>query len=134
MRCVATSGCNIDIHVMDPDTQSNQHHVPKDVLTTVEKKSKYIAACEERRVGFTPLSFLLDGIIKFNTDFFVTPGGTSAELVRKKKQPSDGLVEGLFVIAILQAVILHIRGSCTKWRSLENRCKGNLPLVVRCYY
>ena len=53
-----------DIRVIDTDTQSYRHQIPLQVLTTAEreKKNKYSATCEERRVLFTPLWISVDGL------------------------------------------------------------------------
>ena len=45
---------------------------PPDVLRTAEldKKTKYLQACQDRRAAFTPLCIFVDGLLGKEADFF----------------------------------------------------------------
>ena len=54
-----------DIRVVDTDARSYHDRSPRDVLGSaeVEKKRKYLQACQDRRTTFTPLCVSVDGLV-----------------------------------------------------------------------
>ena len=62
-----------DNRVVDTDTPSYRSRTPHDVLRTAEldKKRKYLQACQDRRAAFTPLCVSVDGLLGKEADFFI---------------------------------------------------------------
>ena len=62
-----------DIRVVDTDAPSYRSRTPPDVLRTAEmdKKRKYLQACQDRRAAFTPLCVSVDGLLGKEADFFI---------------------------------------------------------------
>ena len=62
-----------DIQVVDTDALSYHSRTPPEVLRTAEldKKRKYLQACQDRRVSFTPLCVSIDGLLGKEADFFI---------------------------------------------------------------
>ena len=63
----------LDIRVVDTDARSYRARSPHDVLGSaeVEKKCKYLQACQDRRATFTPLCVSVDGMLGSEAEFFV---------------------------------------------------------------
>ena len=61
-----------DIRVVDTDARSYCARSPHDVLGSaeVEKKRKYLQACQNRRATFTPLCVSVDGMLGSEAEFF----------------------------------------------------------------
>ena len=62
-----------DIRVVDTDSRSYRARSPHDVLGSaeVEKKHKYLQACQDRCATFTPLCVSVDGMLGSEAEFFV---------------------------------------------------------------
>ena len=62
-----------DIRVVDTDARSYRAHSSRDVLGSaeVEKKRKYLQACQDRQATFTPLCVSVDGMLGSEAEFFV---------------------------------------------------------------
>ena len=62
-----------DVHVIDTDAQSYCNRMPREVLKTAEKKkkAKYVTACEQRRVPFTPIYCTVDSVFGNEADVFL---------------------------------------------------------------
>ena len=62
-----------DIIIVDTDAQSHRACSPRDVLglAEVEKKNKYLKACQDRRDTFTLLCVSVDGMLGSEAEFFV---------------------------------------------------------------
>ena len=61
-----------DIRVVDTDARSYHARSPRDVLGSaeVEKKHKYLQACQDRRATFTLLCVSVDGMLGSEAEFF----------------------------------------------------------------
>ena len=110
-----------DIHVIDTDAQSYQSHSPQSVLASAEaeKKRKYSTACSDCRASFTPLCFSVDGLLGCEADVFLK------QLANRvfdtwDQSFSDVLcwIRLKLAFSLLRAVVVCLRGSHTKWRSL----------------
>ena len=122
-----------DIRVVGTDARSYHAHTPHDVLSTaeVEKKRKYLQACQDRRITFTLLCVSVDGMLGSEAAFFVKR--MSDFLAAKWERPYSvvsGWVRARLSFAILRAALLCVRGSRTKWRSLGIIDGGSLPIVT----
>ena len=62
-----------DIRVVDTDAWSYRAHNPHDVLGSaeVEKKQKYLQACQDRSATFTPLYVSVDGMLGSEAELFI---------------------------------------------------------------
>ena len=62
-----------DIRVVDTDARSYRARSPRDVLGSaeVEKKRKYLQACQDRHATFTPLCVSVDGMLGSEAEFFI---------------------------------------------------------------
>ena len=62
-----------DVRIVDTDAPSYCSRTPPDVLRTaeLEKKRKYLQACQDRRAAFTPLCVSVDGLLGKEADFFI---------------------------------------------------------------
>ena len=92
-----------------------------DVLRTAEldKKRKYLQACQDRRAAFTPLCVSVDGLLGKETDFFIHR--LCDFLCAKWERPFSLVINWIrarLSFAILQATLLCVRGLCTKWKCL----------------
>ena len=122
-----------DIRVVDTDAQSYRARRPCDVLGSaeVEKKRKYLQACQDRRATFTPLCVSVDGMFGSEAEFFVKRLGDF--LAAKWERPYSvvmGWVRARLSFAILRATLLCVRGSRTKWRSLGIVDGASLPITA----
>ena len=122
-----------DIRVTDTDASSYGAHTPSVILRNAEreKKNKYSRACQERRAIFTPLCLSVDGLMGSEASFFVkriadrlavrwhTNYSTITSWVRTRIQ-----------FAVLRAAILCLRGSRTKWRTLDMSDGSPLDLIM----
>jgi hypothetical protein len=112
----------LDIRVIDTDAQS---YVPRPVnacLTSAEnqKKTKYSSACEERHVSFTPFVTSIDGALGPEAKSFMRR--LDEKLATKWKMPYSRVVSWTrtrLSFAILRATSHCLRGTRTKWRSLN---------------
>ena len=103
-----------DIRVVDTDARSYCAHSHRDVLGSaeVEKKHKYLQACQDRRATFTPLCVSVDGMLGSEVEFFVKRLGDF--LAARWERPYNvvmGWVRAHLSFAILWAALL-----CT-WQS-----------------
>jgi hypothetical protein len=112
----------LDIRVMDTDAQSYGTRSVKAVLCSAEeqKRRKYSQACEERRATFTPFITSVDGVLGHSASTFMRRLNERLSLKWKK---SFSLVTAWtrtrLTFAILRATSHCLRGTRTKWRSLN---------------
>ena len=103
-----------DIRVVDTDARSYHARSPRDVLGSaeVEKKRKYLQACQDRHATFTPLCLSVDGMLGSEAEFFVKRLGDF--LAARWERPYSvvmGWVRARLSFAILRAALLCVRGS-----------------------
>ena len=62
-----------DIRVVDTDARFYRARSPRDVLGSaeVEKKRKYLQACQDQHATFTPLCVSADGMLASEAQFLV---------------------------------------------------------------
>ena len=99
------------------------------VDTEVEKKHKYLQACQDRRTTFTPLCVSVDGMLGFEAEFFIKRLGDF--LAARWERPYGvvmGWMRARLSFAVLWAALLYVRGSRTKWRSLGIVDGASLPI------
>ena len=116
-----------DIRVVDTDARSYRACSPRDVLGSaeVEKKRKYLQACQDRH----PLCVSVNGMLGSEAEFFVKRLGDF--LASRWERPYNvvmGWVRPRLSFAVLWAVLLCVRGSRTKWRSLGIVDGASLPI------
>ena len=122
-----------DIRVIDTDAQSYRTQSPIDVLSGAEKdkKKKYLEACSDRRAMFTPLCTSVDGLLGREANVFVK---RIAERLSYKWNTNYGQVLGWIrthlSFSILRATVLCLRGSRTKWRSINVVDGSPLTLIM----
>ena len=122
-----------DVRIIDTDARSYCNRSPSEVLLTaeVEKKKKYHLACTERRAQFTPLCVSVDGMMGKEASVFVKR--LSERLSMKWNQNYNNTlcwVRTRLTFAILRATILCLRGSRTKWRSINITDGSSLDLIM----
>jgi len=92
---------------------------PEAILHCAEvEKKKYSAACLAHRTSFTPLCFLVDGMLGTEARFFLCR--LVDRLSSKWERPYSlvmGWVQARLSFAVLQATMICVRGSRVKWRS-----------------
>ena len=111
-----------DIRVIDTDAQSYRHQTPPQVLTTAEreKKNKYSAACEERRALFTRLCISVDGLLGRETTRFLQRLAERLSLMWQRSYSTTiSWIRTRLTFAVIRATILCLRGSHTKWQSID---------------
>jgi len=121
-----------DIRVINTDAQSYSACTPSAVLCSAEaeKKRKYSQACHDHHATFTLLCASVDGVLGPETEFFVKR--LNDFLAVKWESPYEvvmGWVRAHLSFAILQATLLCVSGSHTKWRSLGIVDGASLPLL-----
>ena len=92
-------------------------------------KRKYLQACQDQRVTFTPLCVSVNGMLGSEAKFFVTRLGDF--LAARWERPYSvvmGWVRARLSFANLRAALLCVRGSRTKWRSLGIVDGASLPI------
>ena len=97
----------------------------------VEKKRKYLQACQDRRATFTPFCVSVDGMLGSEAEFFVKRLGDF--LAARWERPYSvvmGWVRARLSFTILRAALFCMRGSRTKWRSLGIVDCASLPINV----
>ena len=85
-----------------------------------EKKCKYLQACQDQCATFTSLCVSVDGMLGFEAEFCIKR--LSDSLTAKWERPYSVVMRWIrarLSFAILQAALLCVHGSCTKWRSLR---------------
>ena len=112
----------LDIHVTDTDTSSYVDQAPLAILrrAEAEKKDKYLKACEERRALFTRLCVTVDSMLGPEASRFVKH--LSERLSYKWERNYSTVVSWVrtrITFAIIRASVLCLRGSRTKWQSME---------------
>jgi len=122
-----------DIRVVDIDAWSYSACALLAVLCLAEakKKRKYSHACHDRHATLTLLCVSVDGVLEPETEFFVKR--LSDFLAAKWESPYGvvmGWVQAHLSFAILQATLLCVHGSHTKWRSLGIVDDASLPLLI----
>jgi len=127
------TGALFDIRIVDTDAQSYSACTPLVVLCSAgaEKKRKYSQACHDHCATFTPLCVSVDGVLGPEAEFFVKR--LSDFLAAKWESPYGvmmGWVQARLSFAILQATLLFVRGSHTKWRSLGIVDGASLPPLI----
>ena len=120
-----------DIRVVDTDAWSNHTCRPCDVLGSaeVEKKCKYLQACQNQHATFAPLCVSVDGMLDSQAEFFVKKLGDF--LAARWERPYSivmGWVRARLSFAILRAALLCVHGSLTKWKSLGIVDGASLPI------
>uniref|UniRef100_A0A1X7SKP0 Reverse transcriptase domain-containing protein n=1 Tax=Amphimedon queenslandica TaxID=400682 RepID=A0A1X7SKP0_AMPQE len=111
-----------DVRVIDTDAQSYSCQTPPAVLTAAEKekKRKYSAACEERRALFTPLCVSVDGLMGKECTKFIQRLADRLSLAwHRDYSTTINWIRTRLLFAIIRATILCLRGSRTKWRSVN---------------
>ena len=122
-----------DIRVIDTDARSYSSQSPKDVLATAEKEKrrKYQVACDERRAQFTPLCVSVDGMLGEEAGQFLKR--LADRLSRKWEMGYSRIISWVRIrlsFAILRASILCLRGSRTKWRSVDYMDGAPIPKIM----
>ena len=95
----------------------------------VEKKHKYLQACQDQHATFTPFCVSVDGMLGSEAEFFIKRLGDFS--VARWQRPYSvvmGWVRAHLSFAVLQAVLLCVRGSQTKWWSLGIVDGASLPI------
>ena len=105
-----------DIRVVDTDAPSYRSRAPQDILRTAEldKKRKYLQACQDRRASFTPICVSVDGLLGKETDFLIRR--LCDFLCVKWERPFSLVMNWIrtrLSFAILRATLLCVRGSRT---------------------
>ena len=120
----------LDIRVVDTDGQAYLSRSPSDVLAKAEeeKKAKYLSACEARRALFTPICVSVDGM---EANAFLKRLGDRLSL--KWMSPYSEVINWIrtrLTFAIIRASLLCLRGSRTKWRSIDTCDGAPLDLIM----
>ena len=110
-----------NIHVVDTDARSCLSHSPSAVLALAEaeKKRKYYDSCTEHHAIFTPLCFLVDGLMGDQAACFLKHLGSSLSMTWQRHYSE--VISWLWTrlaFALVRATNVCVRGSRTKWRSL----------------
>ena len=111
-----------DIRVEDTDAQSYVGCSPTEVLITAEKekKAKYAEACLERRALFTLVCVSVDSLLGYEASSFIKR--LAYRLSSKLNLSYSTIVCWLrthLTFSILLATNLCLRGSRTKWRTID---------------
>ena len=118
---VRQGGASFDNRVSDTDAISYQNRSPISVLHSaeVQKKTKYLDACQERHMSFTPLVVSVDGILapKF-ASFLRRKEEALSTKWEKPYSKTINWVKCRLSFAVLRASSVCFRGTRTKWRSL----------------
>ena len=122
-----------DIRVVDTDAPSYRSRTPQDILRSAEldKKRKYLQACQDRRASFTPICVLVDGLLGKEADFFIHH--LCDFLCAKWDRPFSLVmtwIRACLSFAILRVTLLCVRGSHMKWRCLGITDGASLPLPI----
>ena len=122
-----------DIRVVDTDAPSYRSRTPQDILRSAEldKKRKYLQACQDRRASFTPICVSVDGLLGKEADFFIHR--LCDFLCAKWDRPFSLVmtwIRARLSFAILRATLLCVRGSRMKWRCLGITDGASLPLPI----
>ena len=122
-----------DIRVTDTDASSYGDQTPMAILKRAEaqKKEKYLKACEERRALFTPLCVTVDGMLGLEASRFLKQ--LSEQLAYKWERSYSTIMSWVrtqLTFSILRASILCLRGSRTKWRSVNMIDGAPLSLIM----
>ena len=109
-----------DVRVIDTDAKSYVNCTPQSILEKAEKekKSKYLSACEEKHVSFTPLCFSVDGLIGNEAKTFLKR--LAERLSEKWHKPYSTImywIKAKLNYALIRATVLCVRGSRSKIRS-----------------
>jgi hypothetical protein len=110
-----------DVRVMDTDAMSYVSTSVESALSNAErcKKTKYSAACEQRRASFTPFVVSVDGALGKEANAFIQR--LSSSLAVKwdiSYSTTCSWIQTRLAFAVLRATNQCIRGSRTKWRGL----------------
>ena len=106
--------------VVDADAPSYCSRSPQAVLRSaeVEKKRKYSLACQACRASFTPLCFIVDGLLGSEANFFLKCLAYHlAAKWEKSYSVAMGWVKARLSFAILCAAMVCVRGSQARWQS-----------------
>ena len=97
-----------------------------------EKREKYCSACLNRWALFTPLCVSVDGMLGREATVFLKRLGDRLA-VKWERGYSEVMswIRARLSFAILRASILCLRGSRTKWRSVEHF--DGAPLALNNY-
>ena len=108
-----------DVRVTNVDAPSYRSRSPQAVLCSAEaeKKRKYMEACLACHASFTPLCFSIDGMFGTEADFCRLTERLSIKWERSYSEVI-GWVRLRLSFTILQASMLCVRGSRSRWRSL----------------
>ena len=123
-----------DVRVIDTDAESHRRRSVDQVIRSAEneKKSKYLAAVEERRGSFTPFVMSVDGYMGQEADR--TLRRLAEVLVWKWEKHYSSVVNwvrGYMSMSIIRATNMCLRGSRIKWRTATGpgfEDGGGLPL------
>ena len=130
---VPQSEALFDVRVVDTDARSYLNRSPLAVLSTAEgeKKRKYHQACTNRRAQFTPVCVSVDGMMGNEASRFVRRLAEQLS-ARWDSNYSSVLcwIRTRLTFAILRATILCLRGSRTKWRSINVADGAPLDLII----
>ena len=110
-----------DVRVVDTDAPSYRGRSLQAVLDSAEaeKKRKYLEACLARHAGFTPLYFLIDGMLGSEADcFFRRLTDRLCAKWERSYSAVVGWVPSSLSFAVLRATILCVRGLRSSWKSL----------------
>ena len=122
-----------DIRIIDTDARSYCTRPPITILSNaeMEKKKKYQQPCHDRRALFTPLCISVDGMMGKETTIFLK---RIAERLSMKWEYSYSSVmcwvRTRLTFSILRATILCLRGSRTKWQSVDVIDGSPLELIM----
>ena len=112
---------SFDVRVTDTDALSYRSRTPASILASAEKEKtqKYLTACEERHIGFTPLVTSVDGALAPQFSNFIKRLATGLSL--KWHRDFSGVLNWVrtrLAFSILRAAHLCLRGTRSKWRAL----------------
>uniref|UniRef100_A0A1X7UTM5 Uncharacterized protein n=1 Tax=Amphimedon queenslandica TaxID=400682 RepID=A0A1X7UTM5_AMPQE len=122
----------LDIRVVNTDAQSYVNQSPSNVLAKAEeKKVKYLSACEARRALFPPICVSVDGMVGREANAFLKRLGErlSMKWARHYSEVINWIRTRL-TFAIIRTSILCLRGSRTKWRSVDTCDRAPLDLIM----
>ena len=121
-----------DIKIVGTNAQSYHARSPHKVLGFAEiEMGKYLQVCQHRFATFTPLCVSVDGMLGSEGEFFVKRlGDFLAARWERLYSVVMGWVRARRFFAILQAALLCVRDSRTKWRSLGIVGGASLPIFA----
>jgi len=119
-----------DIRAVDTDARSYLSHSPGAVLASAEaeKKQKYCDACTKCHPIFTPLCFLVDGLVGNEAACFLKHLVRSLSVTWEHHYGAIiGWLWAHLAFALVRATNVCFRRSRTKWKSLGLEDRAAIP-------